>query len=73
MVSEVGAVVEVVEVAIEVVDVVEVGIVLLGTVEVEPPHAASNAAAKITMIESFFILIVLCSDITDIPRTCFVD
>jgi hypothetical protein len=53
--------------------VVEVGIVLLGTVEVEPPHAASNAAAKITMIESFFILIVLCSDITDIPRTCFVD
>lgn len=59
MVPEVGTVVEVVEVAIEVVDVVEVGLVLLGVVEVEPPHAASNAVAEITMIESFFTLKVL--------------
>jgi hypothetical protein len=75
MVPEVGTVVEVVdveEVEIEVVEV-EVGVVLLGVVEVEPPHAASNAVAEITMIESFFIFTVLCSDITDIPRACFVD
>jgi hypothetical protein len=70
MVPEVGTVVEVVDV--EEVEV-EVVVVLLGVVEVEPPHAASNAIAEITMIESFFILIVLCSDISDIPRTCFVD
>ena len=60
MVSKVGTVVEVVEVAIEVAEDDDVGVVLLGVVEVEPPHAESNAVAEITMIESFFTLKVLC-------------
>jgi hypothetical protein len=53
------SVVVVVEAAIVVVVVVVV-VVLLGVVEVELPHAASNAVAEITMIESFFTLNVLC-------------
>ena len=73
MVSKVGTVVEVVEVAIEVVEDDDVGVVLLGVVEVELPHAVSNAVAEITMIESFFIFIVPHSDIEDIPHACFVD
>jgi hypothetical protein len=60
MVPEVGTVVEVVDVGEVEIEVVEVGVVLLGVVEVEPPHAASNAIAEITMIESFFTLKVLC-------------
>jgi hypothetical protein len=54
------SVVVVVEAAIVVVVVVVVVVVLLGVVEVEIPHAASNAVAEIAMIESFFTLNVLC-------------